>query len=123
VYCDGNTLGVTGPTPTAKGFTIRLQNTGAAPCHVGGPLQVMFFPGTYRNTRPLNVDLRATSEPSADIVLSPGQAVIAAYDVYAGRSACLAAGSTLVILAGPPVPAGAVLVCGMVMAHPVVPAA
>jgi len=123
VYCDGNTLGVVGPTPTARGFTLRLQNTGAIPCHIEGPLQVVFFPGTYRNAQPLDVDLRATTDSATDIVLNPGQAVIAAYDVYAGRSSCISAGSTLITLMGAPVPAGAVLVCGMVMAHPVVRAA
>lgn len=117
VNCGPGRARVTGPAADATGFTIRITNTGSVPCHVLGPMQLMFFPGRANNTRPLNVDLRAAAEPPTDVQLQPGQSAQARYDVGGGPGACYSAGSVLVLASGPPLPAGGVRVCGTVTAH------
>lgn len=121
VNCDSRTAAAIGPTPTAGGFTIQIQNTGSAPCHLFGPLRVLFFSGSIGSSRPLNVDLRASSDQAVDVALLPGQTAIATYDV-AGGSTCYSASGVSVLADGPPLAAGPVHVCGQVIAHPVQPA-
>lgn len=117
VNCDSRTARAIGPMLTASGFTIQIQNTGSVPCHVSGPMQVLFFSGPVGSSRPLNVDLRGGADQPADVVLQPGQTAVAAYDV-AGGPRCYSASGMSVLAAGPPLVAGPVRVCGQVTAHP-----